>query len=144
MRVATVHLESLDNAPIRAAQLDTIFPLLDVDSCEHATLMGDFNFDARSEENVRNLIGADPARAAYIDAWPYVCPTDDGLTMPGESRIDRVLLRSPLLVPVRAHLLGTEPIVLSKKKRKRDSTVIRPSDHFGLLVEFAEVSRSEK
>eukprot|EP01087_Luapelamoeba_hula_P022037 TRINITY_DN7815_c0_g1_i2.p1 TRINITY_DN7815_c0_g1~~TRINITY_DN7815_c0_g1_i2.p1 ORF type:complete len:327 (-),score=50.24 TRINITY_DN7815_c0_g1_i2:168-1148(-) len=53
IKVATVHLESMDNADMRHEQLATIFPLLQ--HTDAAFFMGDFNFGEGPENEVHLL-----------------------------------------------------------------------------------------
>lgn len=130
--VATVHLESLDQAAVRKEQLDIIFPILD--AYPHAVLMGDFNHCGTWDEN-QNL---DPR---YLDIWPNLRPGEPGWTedtdintmrllvdpTPTQVRFDRVIVRSTggLWQPIDIERLGTEPIAA-------DLPDVFPSDHFGL------------
>eukprot|EP01090_Pellita_catalonica_P021256 TRINITY_DN7908_c0_g2_i2.p1 TRINITY_DN7908_c0_g2~~TRINITY_DN7908_c0_g2_i2.p1 ORF type:complete len:176 (-),score=18.35 TRINITY_DN7908_c0_g2_i2:157-684(-) len=130
--VGTVHLESLSNDATRTAQLDLIFPVLE--EAEQRFFMGDFNFCGMSSENQVQLGG----RSDHTDIWPVLHPDDPGYTMPGMSRIDRILysakkgeLKVAEYVTESITLLGTEPLTNAKTHN-----TIRPSDHFGLLASF--------
>ena len=114
----------------RASQI--IFPLLSHNDAPHALLVGDFNIDDHSEENQTSL---DEPYPEYLDTWPAVNPSDRGLTMSEESRIDRVMLRSQdtVFVPMSLELLGRDPLP-GLQDSKRDP--VHPSDHFGLRAVF--------
>lgn len=123
LRVATVHLESLDNEVIRIRQLKHIFHLLVSESCPEnppavgkapvpherygaAVLAGDMNFDSGlPEERVVQVAG-------FIDCWRAVALEDDGeggCTMPVDdctghpTRIDRMFSGPPALGAVDAN-----------------------------------------
>jgi len=147
--VATVHLESLDSERARQRQLQVIAEHLKPWS--RAVLCGDFNFDASRTfgdwfrpapkygpdelENAkmkRTLVG-------YEDAWEALHGSDDpGYTFDGETnpacirnraermRYDRVMVRG--LRPRTVRLLGLTAI---------DESGIKPSDHYGLVVDLA-------
>eukprot|EP00931_Biecheleriopsis_adriatica_P052177 TRINITY_DN30328_c0_g1_i2.p1 TRINITY_DN30328_c0_g1~~TRINITY_DN30328_c0_g1_i2.p1 ORF type:complete len:438 (-),score=79.33 TRINITY_DN30328_c0_g1_i2:1-1314(-) len=120
LRVATAHLESLDNTKTRKLQLETILPLLVADGVA-SLFVGDMNFDSGQPED--EVV----SKAGFSDCWRYLCQADrspsarsDGITMPIDdylgrgTRIDRVFM-GPLhqnwrLVPKALDLLGTEPI----------------------------------
>jgi len=137
LRVATVHLESLDNSVVRVEQLKRIFALLAVDSVGHsgvdskvgtesccaAVLAGDMNFDEGSplEEGIVQTHN-------FVDCWTLcrqdaVDVADLGITMPEDdslgisTRIDRVFLSQPLvgkqqkLVPIGMRRLGKDATV---------------------------------
>mmetsp|Transcript_42939 Transcript_42939/g.66892 ORF Transcript_42939/g.66892 Transcript_42939/m.66892 type:complete len:463 (+) Transcript_42939:22-1410(+) len=134
LRVATVHLESLDNEVLRSQQLERIFQIVHnatfstqmhvEDEKEMATygaaiLAGDMNFDAGSLED--SVV----VKACFSDSWEFLkVPTDDrGITMPADdctnapSRIDRIFLgpasqtcTSWKLVPTSMRRLGMESI----------------------------------
>ncbi len=73
LRVATTHLEShLEDGPIRSAQLDLIFPLLE--GMDSALLMGDFNFGDGEEPDTAHL------DRRYQDLWKVLRPEDPGFT----------------------------------------------------------------
>lgn len=59
--VGTVHLESMQNAPIRILQLECIHSI--IKDLKHVFVMGDFNFTSYNKEN--NYI----ALFGYVDAW---------------------------------------------------------------------------
>ena len=94
-QVACVHLESLNNGPIRAQQMATLCTRLRAQPTRPALLLGDFNFCATSSEN--DCIPAD-----FRDAWNERHPGRPGwsidsdvnsyLRPPKHERIDRILL----------------------------------------------------
>src|SRR5262249_55146871 len=71
LRVASVHLESLNSAHVRREQLRLLFTQLQ--DSPSAMLLGDFNFCSSWEEN-RQL------PADYLDLWPAVHPDLPGYT----------------------------------------------------------------
>jgi len=135
--VGNLHLESSSNNQLlRLAQLKRV--LSHQSSAEHALLMGDFNFDPRSDAEQRRL------GRNYIDLWRALCSgADAGHTVDSTRnrmrfahkfkhkhvRFDRILLRSqaPGWAPRSIRLLGTEPI-------SHATPDTYPSDHFGLTA----------
>ncbi len=101
LAVGTVHLESMDNAPVREAQLSRIFDVSA--STPRLIIAGDFNFHAGMPEN-RSLL------ASVADSWAAA-----GAASPCRrgALIDRVVHRSCAsdLSPASARLIGTEPVV---------------------------------
>lgn len=135
MALATTHMESLlEDGPIRAQQLDAIFPLLEAG--EDAVLLGDLNFGDGEEPETSRL------RARFTDVWLALRPKEPGYTwdiersdmamagsFPGEKsrRLDRILVRSSVWRPTEIRIIGDGPII----ERKKD---LYPSDHFGLMA----------
>jgi endonuclease/exonuclease/phosphatase family metal-dependent hydrolase len=135
LALADVHLESpLDAGPVRARQLERVFPL--VENADDAVVLGDFNFGEGEEPESSGL---DPR---YEDAWRALRAGQPGHTwdvgrnpmarrnsFPGEKsrRLDRVLVRSSVWRPVGARILGDRPVAPG-------NTGVFPSDHFGLAV----------
>jgi tyrosyl-DNA phosphodiesterase 2 len=133
LAVATVHLESfLEDGPMRAEQLDLIFPKLK--NSDDAVLLGDFNFGDGEEPDSSHLA------KNFVDLWPALYPTQPGYTwnievsnmalrssFPTEKsrRLDRILWRSGLYQPESATILGDQPVEKGKPE-------LFPSDHFGL------------
>ena len=132
VRVATAHLESLDNAPVRDGQLALILDALRASPggaaeaadgvAEHTVgavlLAGDMNFDEGAGEEARAV------ERGFADCWGAVPRTaaddalSDGCTMPYDdvtgrgSRIDRVFaLERTALVPCAMRRLGMDPLV---------------------------------
>jgi len=135
IKVATVHLESLDfSAPLRKEQLQKIFPLLkDVTT---SLFMGDFNFCSSWKKEQENL---DPE---YQDIWDVIYPSGPlgatiGPNYPSPkyppARFDRILIRSlnQSWKCQEVQLLGDKKVGI---ENNRD---IFPSDHLGLLGIFA-------
>jgi len=165
MSVGNVHLESLNNAPIRAAQLKLCDSILT--HTPNSVLCGDFNFDSE-----RNFRGAGPLEndmlqrilPTYKDAWLELHPPSSGKTYDSElnhmllkknerMRYDRIMMRSH---PDKTHavvlknisLLGTHPLGLNPaicgsiqctlvQENKVQARPVFPSDHFGLHAVFA-------
>lgn len=131
LAVATTHMESyLDDGPVRAKQLDAIFPLLE--RYDDAIFLGDLNFGDGEPEEKR-------LRSEYVDLWLKLRPGQPGFTwnmekspmalkgsFKGEAsrRIDRILVRSEVWVPEKVSIVGDDPIT-------SDGQVF-PSDHYGL------------
>jgi len=151
LRVATVHLESLDSEHTRRAQLEVA--VKEMSGWPRAILCGDFNFDDRQtwgdwrrgtpkrapealENRVLNEVLPD-----WVDVWPAVHSTEPGITFDGATnphvrnrneimRYDRIMVRrgAGALVPQAARLLGTSQTTASPLG-------LLPSDHYGLLVD---------
>jgi tyrosyl-DNA phosphodiesterase 2 len=135
--VSTVHLESLDNARLRAEQLATIFPYI---SCSlFAILCGDFNFDHTWRDEQANL------QLDFVDSWAALhdLAAEPGHTMPATPRFpawrpDRVMLKSSAWRVVNVEIVGRD--VLEKFRHfadptpTKDNLVKTPSDHYGLLT----------
>jgi endonuclease/exonuclease/phosphatase family metal-dependent hydrolase len=134
LAVATTHLESrLEDGPVRAKQLDAIFPLLR--DADDAVLLGDLNFGDGEEPDTSHL------DKAFVDLWRALRPGEPGFTwnieasdmakkgsFPDEKsrRIDRILVRSSVWQPKSVRIVGDQPV-------KPDDKVLFPSDHFGLV-----------
>lgn len=150
MRVATVHLESLNNAAVRMQQLERILGLLTMEGSDGrctVILAGDMNFDDGSPEE------AVVQKHGFGDCWLACAPASMdkadhvqlGITMPEDdfldvsTRIDRVFLGpSPQGEPQRLtvsqmHRLGIESTVTKGSEGMQSD---RPSDHFGLCCNF--------
>lgn len=144
VELATVHLESLDSADIRRAQLER----LNLAAPGLRILCGDFNFDdrehwgwwrGRREEPLENRVLAE-VLPDYVDVWPFLRPGKRGYTFDGarnanvrnrreRMRYDRVMAASAdgAWRPQAIGLLGLDPI---------DRVGTRPSDHYGLVADF--------
>jgi endonuclease/exonuclease/phosphatase family metal-dependent hydrolase len=129
--VATVHLESLDEATRRIEQFDLIHRRLA--SKDRVVLCGDFNLRPDDVEQA----AIDRADPAWTDAWLALRFAEPGYTVDTDvntmryqlkdkrtqKRIDRVLLRGVTARSI--ELVGTSPVDV-------DGTFV--SDHFGLLT----------
>lgn len=130
--VATTHMESyLEDGPVRAKQLDTIFGL--IEGAENAVVLGDFNFGEGEPEGKQ-------IPSSYVDLWKVLRSEAPGLTwniekspmakrgsFPGEKsrRIDRILLRSKRWEPAEVRIVGDTPYSSDGQ--------LYPSDHFGVV-----------
>lgn len=133
VKIGTVHLESRSQYQMRKSQLDCILSLLKTsNNTEHSFLMGDFNFCSDSFEERLNF----SQHPEFRDTWPCLHPHREGLTMPGMSRIDRVLHQSHSFVPVAMQMIGTETI--------DESSTDKPSDHYGLCAAFVFSTERKK
>eukprot|EP00002_Diphylleia_rotans_P028013 TRINITY_DN5646_c0_g1_i2.p1 TRINITY_DN5646_c0_g1~~TRINITY_DN5646_c0_g1_i2.p1 ORF type:complete len:282 (+),score=47.54 TRINITY_DN5646_c0_g1_i2:86-931(+) len=136
----SVHLESMDSAPIRKLQyMKAHEHLLQYDG---AILVGDFNMcstrDFKGPPATENK-GLMECFSEYVDVWPFLVPDQEGFTHDGKAngmirhkyqkRLDRILSRSASWAPVSVSLVGVQPL---------DSPLnsVWISDHFGLLAEF--------
>ena len=133
--VATTHLVSfLERKRVRAAQLKKTLQWLA--PYDDVILAGDFNF-GDGEQPATSVL--DPR---YRDPWPALHPGQPGFTWNREAswltrvnsfrgeksrRLDRILVRSPRLVPTAIELRGTEAITSRRP-------ILHPSDHFALLA----------
>ena len=135
--IATIHLESLDNARCRANQLAAIWQILDrVSANGHAVLMGDFNFS----DGPRFQIEQQALDAKYIDVWKQINPQVAGHTMRASGpypawRPDQALVRSNRFVPIAADLIGIDSIGECNECDAKGFQCL-PSDHYGLRFEF--------
>ena len=140
LRIGTVHLESLNNFERRKCQLNVCRNAFNRSSAT-CILMGDFNFNAHGQENIRQF----RALPDWIDVWSNLIGTQSpGYTfdtetnamtkanndMSDRSRIDRIILRSETIIPTEIEIIGHKPI-------GNDKTLnIFPSDHYGLTAVF--------
>mmetsp|Transcript_10115 Transcript_10115/g.18420 ORF Transcript_10115/g.18420 Transcript_10115/m.18420 type:complete len:263 (-) Transcript_10115:45-833(-) len=163
LSVATAHLESMEHVHTRIEQLNFIFKQLQsgIDTVKgksnpvlkdgneghhHAFLLGDCNFDADA-----NALESRAIPSGYKDAW-LVTHADkkkqeESFTVLDlKQRIDQVRFCSSRYMPVRMERIGTDPIpgvkiegITDEKSRAQGHTADefeRPSDHFGLYVQF--------
>ncbi len=140
LRIGTVHLESLNNEGERLGQLNICRNVFNR-SPATCILMGDFNFNANGEENIRQFQGL----PGWIDVWANLM----GVHNPGytfdtgtnemtkantgastRSRIDRIILQSQTIIPNNIDILGTTSI------GNQEHLAIFPSDHYGLTAIF--------
>jgi tyrosyl-DNA phosphodiesterase 2 len=148
LRVGTVHLESRKtSSEMRGFQLRKIFAFLK--DMPNVVIMGDFNFCASwHKEN-------DRIDLAYHDVWELLRGDEPGYTedtginqmrylIKGKHkqvRFDRILFkgfaRNTGWVASSIDLLGTEPIA-------PELPHVFPSDHFGLVCQFSNVSHSAR
>lgn len=154
--IGTAHLESLDAAGLRAAQLQTIWEALRGQQAEEegaVILCGDMNFDDGAPAETAACAGATdcwlalhqpPSDAASAAASAVAI---DGATMPIDdflgkpTRIDRIFVRGGISPHVSAmRLLGTAGIVglavPADGEARHPDGLQRPSDHYGLACEF--------
>lgn len=147
--LATVHLESLSNQPMRRDQLKHTVVLLRKHRA--SVLCGDFNFDDAQtwgdwrlsrpqfpRDRLENHV-LQEVLPSFCDAWRVVHPDLPGKTFDGDAnplcvhdrqermRYDRLMACG--LLPVAAEMLGTADIAC-------DIEGLKPSDHFGLLVDL--------
>ncbi|PCJ52020.1 MAG: hypothetical protein COA79_24895 [Planctomycetota bacterium] len=131
--VATCHLDSfLKDGVMRAKQLDLLFNKLS--EHDNAILLGDFNFGDNEMPETNHL------NKDFIDVWKVTNKNEVGFTwnieksfmaqkgsFPKEKsrRIDRILIKSEVVNPIKTLIVGDKPIQKGSK--------IFPSDHFGLL-----------
>ncbi len=143
--VATTHLDSLlEDGPIRAQQLDAIF--VHLAKFEEAVFLGDLNFGDGEQPDSAHL------SPEYRDAWLALRSSEPGFTwnieknpwarresFPDEPsrRLDRILMKSTRWTPTSISILGDKPVPGKRKD-------IFPSDHFGLIAEFARVNGGDR
>jgi endonuclease/exonuclease/phosphatase family metal-dependent hydrolase len=131
--VAGSHLESMkEMTPTRLVQIGECEPLLC--AAPAAVWMGDFNAAPDGEEEPL-------LRRSFQDVWPlfsgepgYTRDTSRNAMLAKvkddrHQRIDRVLARGASLRPEAIRLVGTEPL--------DGAGEVFPSDHFGLVADFA-------
>eukprot|EP00667_Euglena_gracilis_P018752 EG_transcript_19955 len=154
--IGTVHLESLENAPLRAQQMALCGQALQHDRL--AVLCGDFNFDSERNYSGRGPLENDGLAVAlpgYRDVWPMLREGERGLTFDSaanpcirqeeQMRYDRVCCKGDQLVPRSIELVGTNPLIHPEYGLVSDATGederaqlsrLCPSDHFGLFAVF--------
>lgn len=133
LTIASIHLDSfLEDGPIRAQQLSTLFKNLDPTS--NVVLLGDFNFGHGEQPDTAAL------SPDYADLWLELESDSPGYTwdrkrnkraqidsFEGElsRRLDRILIKGKWYEAKSIELFADTPI--SHKKDR-----LYPSDHFGL------------
>lgn len=144
--LATVHLESLNSARLRTAQLEVCRDALK--PYDRAVLCGDFNFDStqnfgdwrpkrkdfearwRATQDLENSVLA-RVLPDYVDVWPAIHPDKPGHTFDGgrnpyvadaneRMRYDRFMAR------------GVEPVAIEMLGAGEHQPT--PSDHYGLCA----------
>eukprot|EP00823_Brevimastigomonas_motovehiculus_P002673 TRINITY_DN160_c0_g1_i1.p1 TRINITY_DN160_c0_g1~~TRINITY_DN160_c0_g1_i1.p1 ORF type:complete len:430 (-),score=121.50 TRINITY_DN160_c0_g1_i1:253-1542(-) len=158
--VGTVHLESLSNATVRAAQMGIIFPLLE--QYTHSFLMGDFNFG--EEHYFSTEIEQLKKHSKWLDSWTLLEPAVSTLSSSSSSvsasssssvssssrssivthaskqgmgRFDRILCCSEQYKPVSLAILGDQKInSFVKNLPSNFNRSIYPSDHCGLHAHY--------
>jgi len=160
LAVATSHLESyLEDGPMRARQLDAIFPMLA--GADDAVLMGDLNFGDGAKPETDHL------DASYVDVWTVLQPGKPGFTWNNEEnpmarigafakepsrRLDRILVRSTHWRPTSVRIIGNQSagerkltlrdraMIEMPERRQPDAgepnIAVFPSDHYGVMVEL--------
>ena len=147
LRVGVVHMESLSkSSSVRRDQFRQIYPMLanPVPGYKyvHSILMGDFNLDPKSSEEVESVqaeLGQN-----FMDCWSACHPDDGGCTRfvnyPEEGkepvRYDRILLNSKRnrITPVHINTFGETAIDMVSGSDRYDT--VFPSDHLGLVCDF--------
>lgn len=141
LKVANVHLESLDSTRLRHAQLYIAQHVLHASS--NAILCGDFNFDSDQNWDIRskpleNDVLSHWGLKTYLDAWKHTRPKESGYTYDSvintniqqveRMRYDRILCKLKDFKLLSSDLFANSPFVTKSKK------TIYPSDHFGLCA----------
>jgi endonuclease/exonuclease/phosphatase family metal-dependent hydrolase len=140
LRIGTVHLESLNSAEERQRQLNICRKIFNR-SPATCILMGDFNFNAHGQENIRQF----RTLPGWIDVWVNLMGIDNpGYTFDSgtnamtransdatdRARIDRIILHSQTIIPTNIDILGMKSI------GNEEHLPIFPSDHYGLTAVF--------
>lgn len=121
LSIGNVHLESLDNQPLRVLQLRACAEALR--AAKEALLVGDFNFDAQRNYQAPHLPLHNDALAdclpGFVDIWPAL-RSDRGITYNsvvnpyisrGEMmRYDRAMARVVAWLPIAIELFGHEAV----------------------------------
>ena len=143
LRIGTVHLESLNNAEERQRQLNICRNIFNR-SPATCILMGDFNFSAHGQENIRQF----QALPGWIDVWANLMGVQNsGFTFDivtnamtkansdacEPARIDRIILNSQTIIPKNIEILGMKSI------GNQEHLPIFPSDHYGLTAVFRKI-----
>lgn len=135
IHIGTVHLESMDNAPIREAQLQVMNDINKKELSKSWFILGDFNFNEYMREN---------RYIEQFDIWHCLHGSNSplGLTRRGPM-IDRALSGGSAYRPRRISRIGTRPIADNRPIGLTDQVYLSslpdsafPSDHDGLVVEF--------
>jgi len=152
MFITSVHLESLNHRNVRKQQLSEAAEWMRGRS--HSILCGDFNFDdtktwgdwkqqepAHPPQELENHVLLEEL-PGHLDCWREVNPQEPGYTFDGKAnpinchdpeecmRYDRVMANVAGFMPKAATLLGTDAL------EEAQDWGLRPSDHFGLLVDL--------
>eukprot|EP01130_Rhizamoeba_saxonica_P012166 TRINITY_DN510_c0_g1_i1.p1 TRINITY_DN510_c0_g1~~TRINITY_DN510_c0_g1_i1.p1 ORF type:complete len:220 (-),score=51.31 TRINITY_DN510_c0_g1_i1:15-674(-) len=142
--IATVHLESLDSTNVRKQQLELV---ADVFKDETSILMGDFNFDAKTNYHTnRNYLENDNLGIVFpdhYDFWDELYPDNDGITFDSvnnlncdqgdkSTRYDRMMVSKSTDFWSLGDIciLGTGPI---EGVENDENEPVWISDHYGLL-----------
>lgn len=158
--VITGHFESLNSPQVRKQQLQVAAKMLRGQA--RSVLCGDFNFDdtktwgdwrqsspAVPPEKLENHV-LQEVLPEFADTWREARPEEPGHTFDGtlnpacchdpeeRMRYDRILASRRGLTTTAASLLGTEVM------RGCEDMGLRPSDHFGLLVDLEVIARGEE
>lgn len=161
--IGNVHLESLDNEPLRRRQLIVSSEYLSQEEQYAPMLVGDFNFDSmqtwgdwkrplsehRSASELENnvLIEVIPQ---WLDAWPHLKGVDEGadvgITFDGATnpvcvrdkkermRYDRIMVKKRASSSGGLHL---SPLSIGMVGTDAiDDKGLKPSDHYGLLIKL--------
>ena len=132
LKIGTCHLESpLASGEARGKQLDIFFNFLN--PADNAILLGDFNFGDGEKPETSKIPDT------FFDVWLETNKGKPGFTWDieksimakkgsfpdeGSRRIDRILVKSKILKPKDAKIIGMEPLDTKNE--------LYPSDHFGL------------
>jgi endonuclease/exonuclease/phosphatase family metal-dependent hydrolase len=144
VQIGTIHLESLNNAPIRRKQLGVIQTILNK---ETSLFMGDFNFDATSNYQREDVILENDSLKElfpnHLDLWDVLNPDDKGYTFDPQintmlrgfhrSRLDRIMMLSKTWRAISIEILGNTSFLGG------DGVLNFPSDHFGLMTEIIKI-----
>jgi hypothetical protein len=112
----------------------------------HCLIIGDFNFgDGKEQDSISTKM------QDFIDVWLHLHPKDPGYTFDPivnavakinsktgvPRRLDRVLLRSDVLIPESIEIVGNKPFQIELEKGEEKSSFdFFISDHYGLFCQF--------
>ena len=146
MVVSTVHLESLNNHPIREEQMG-IANKAQLDF-ENAILCGDFNFCSyRNFDESKPVLENDSLKKklpGYLDLWSLLHDSskEKGYTFDSETnmnirkfermRYDRMMTKLKDFKPVRIDVIAKKPVATEEGS-------VHLSDHYGLLAVFEHI-----
>lgn len=112
----------------------------------HCLIIGDFNFGDGKEQDAISTKMQD-----FVDVWLHLHPKESGFTFDPAintvakinsktgvpRRLDRILLRSDVLIPENIEIVGNTSFqVQVEKGEEKSSLEFYISDHFGLFCQF--------
>mmetsp|Transcript_8852 Transcript_8852/g.14025 ORF Transcript_8852/g.14025 Transcript_8852/m.14025 type:complete len:436 (+) Transcript_8852:80-1387(+) len=124
-RIATGHLESMDNVETRKQQLEAGFKLLETPSTaqqkemQRATtttitkscfFLGDFNFDADDTDSKEKKAIPTDFKDVWLEVYPKKTKKESYTVLDMQMRIDQIHYKSTSFVPKSIVRIGREPI----------------------------------
>eukprot|EP01080_Neovahlkampfia_damariscottae_P005304 gene5304-8922_t len=139
IKIANVHLESLNSRDLRETQLFLIQNFLKND---HSIILGDFNFDSNrnynlEEKPLENDVLSKYGLEDYTDSWKELYPDNEGFTFDSEnnSNIEQIeRMRYDRIIVKKSKIWKLKEMKLIGDSYISDDIPIYPSDHFGLSL----------